>query len=217
MNTAEKRRYAMLNKVMVIGRLIRDCEVRYLDSTNGNAPLQLTTFVLAMDGAANYGQEPAFLEFSHLGEFAVAEHLVKGRLIYVEGHITQQRKEIDGQRRTFTNFTCDRLQLLSARPEGRTDREEDFEVEDDGLPSIPAPKISPNSQLAQTLVNHYGAMEEWSGKQVSSLIRWLKDKSGVNAETMTLEGFRQQLEKVSADRAQEIHEDLTRAFAQKSA
>ncbi|WP_287130368.1 single-stranded DNA-binding protein [Candidatus Cyanaurora vandensis] len=214
----EKRRYAMLNKVMVIGRLIKDCEVRFLDSTKGESPLQLTTFVLALDGAANYGQEPGFLEFSHLGEFPVAEHLLKGRLIYVEGHITQQRKEVEGQRRTYTNFTCDRLQLLSAKPTGDTVTEEVGEEEEFGLPVAPAPKTqTPNALLAQTLVNHYGPMAEWSGKQVGALIRWLKDKSGVAADQVTLEGFCAQLERLPAERAQDIMDDLNRAFAHKSA
>lgn len=101
------RRYPLLNKVMMIGNLVRDCEVQYLDSG-----IQITKFSIALDGAAQKGQEAAFIDFTKLGEFKVAEHLKKGRQVLVEGHIDQTRKEIDGQKRTFTNFLCDRLQLL---------------------------------------------------------------------------------------------------------
>ncbi|WP_218080802.1 single-stranded DNA-binding protein [Anthocerotibacter panamensis] len=208
-----RRRYALLNKVMVIGRLVKDAEVRYIDSASGAGALQLTTFTLALDGAANYGQETAFIDFSHFGEFLVAEHLLKGRLVYVEGHITQQRKEVDGQKRTFTNFQCDRLQLLSARPSGEVHEE----PEEEELPQALKTPASPNTLLAQTLVKHYGPMEEWSGKQVGSLIRWLKEKSGVAADRVSLEGFQAQIERLSPTQAQKVIDDLTSAFAHKSA
>jgi len=225
MNAQETRRkYALLNKVMVIGRLTKDAEVRYLESNSGNGPLQLTTFALAVDGAANYGQETAFLDFSHLGEFPVAEHLLKGRLVYVEGHITQQRKEVDGQKRTYTNFQCDRLTLLSSRPSQTPGDGVDYEVLEEevptakaSLPAAPKSARTPNAQLLDTLVNHYGAMESWSGKQVGSLIRWLKDKSGVNADKVTLEGFQAQVDRLTPAQAQAVIDDLNRAFSAKSA
>jgi single-stranded DNA-binding protein len=208
-STSKNRSYPMLNKVMVIGRLIRDAEVRYLDSVNGANALQLTTFVLALDGTANYGQEPGFLEFSHLGDFAVAEHLLKGRLVYVEGHITQQRKEVEGQKRTYTNFQCDRLQLLSSRPQN----EESVEQDEEEL----LPPVSPHALLQQALVTHYGPSDSWSGKQVATLVRWLKEKSGVNADSVTLEGLRGQIQRLSSDQAQRLVFDLNQAIAHKTA
>ncbi len=211
-----RRRYAMLNKVMVIGRLIKDAEVRYLDSTSGSGPLQLTTFAIALDGAANYGQDAAFLDFSHLGDFAVAEHLLKGRLVYIEGHITQQRKEIEGQKRTFTNFQCDRLQLLSARPANEQGETIDDEEDDLPLPAVPK-TISAHSLLTQTLVNRYGALDSWSGKQVANFVRWLKDRSGVDAPQLSLDGLQQQIALLTSAQAQAINDDLNRALATKSA
>ncbi len=105
-----ERRYPLLNKVMFIGRLVRDGEVKYLESGT-----QITHFSVALDGAGNRGTEAAFIDFSKIGEFNVAEYLKKGTQVFVEGHIDQARKEVDGQKRTFTNFMCDRLRLLSAR------------------------------------------------------------------------------------------------------
>ncbi len=206
-----RRRYPMLNKVMVIGRLVRDAEVRYLESSGEKGPVQLTTFALAVDGAANYGQDTAFLDFSHIGEFPVVEHLTKGRLVYVEGHITQQRKEIEGQKRTFTNFQCERLQLLSAAPDRAEEDTEEL------LPVPSQPVASAQDRLIQALVQHYGPIESWSGKQVNSLIRWIKDKSGIAAARVSLEGFQGQISQLSPAQSQELLEELSRAFTQKSA
>jgi hypothetical protein len=72
---SENRRYPLLNKVMFIGRLVRDCEVKFLESST-----QITHFSIALDGAAHRGMD----------------------------------KEVDGQKRTFTNFMCDRLSLLGS-------------------------------------------------------------------------------------------------------
>ena len=106
---SENRRYPLLNKVMFIGRLVRDCEVKFLESGT-----QITHFSIALDGAAHRGMDAAFIDFSKIGEFNVAEYLKKGTQVYVEGHIDQTRKEVDGQKRTFTNFMCDRLSLLGS-------------------------------------------------------------------------------------------------------
>jgi single stranded DNA-binding protein len=129
MKISNGRRYPLLNKVMFIGRLVRDCEVKYLESGT-----QITHFCIALDGAGNQGTEAAFLDFSKIGEFNVSEYLKKGTKIFVEGHIDQARKEVDGKKRTFTNFLCDRLQLLSGTRSSddpiATISEEDFDLFD---------------------------------------------------------------------------------------
>jgi single stranded DNA-binding protein len=133
MKISNGRRYPLLNKVMFIGCLVRDCEVKYLETG-----AQITHFCIALDGAGNRGTEAAFLDFSRIGEFNVVEYLKKGTKIFVEGHIDQARKEVDGKKRTFTNFVCDRLQLLSAArssdDSNATISEEDFDLLD-GEPS----------------------------------------------------------------------------------
>ena len=126
---SENRRYPLLNKVMFIGHLVRDCEVRFLESGT-----QITTFAIAVDGAASRGLDTAFIDFSKIGDFKVAEYLKKGTQVYVEGHIDQVRKEVDGQKRTFTNFMCDRLSLLSSakhQEEGLPDMAQEDELTGD--------------------------------------------------------------------------------------
>ena len=111
----------MLNKVILIGRLGRDPECRYL--SNGDAACN---FSIATDESwkDKNGQRQTRTEwhaitmYRKLAEIA-AKYLQKGSLVYLEGRI-QSRKYTgkDGIERTAYEIVCSEMKMLGGRAEG---------------------------------------------------------------------------------------------------
>jgi single-strand DNA-binding protein len=107
---------ANLNKVMLIGRLTRDPELRYIPS--GAA---VTEFGFAVNRYYTVNgerrEDTCFLEVSawgRLGEL-VKNYLRKGRQAYVEGHLTfNEWQTQDGQKRSKIRVVADQVQFLDA-------------------------------------------------------------------------------------------------------
>ena len=105
-----------INKVILIGRLGADPEVRYMPSGGAVANLRLAT----NDGYKdkNSGQFVENTEwhrvvvFGRLAEIA-GEYLRKGRMVYIEGRIrTNKWQDQSGQDRYTTEVVANELQLL---------------------------------------------------------------------------------------------------------
>ncbi len=108
-----------LNKVMIIGNLGRDPEMRYTPS--GQAVTQFTVAVnrnyKGQDG--NWQEETEWFRvvaWAQLGERA-AEHLRKGMKVYVEGRLqTRQWEDQQGQKRYTTELIANQVTNLDRRP-----------------------------------------------------------------------------------------------------
>jgi single-strand DNA-binding protein len=112
---------ASLNKVILLGNLTRDPELRY---TPSGTPV--STFGLAIN--RRYGQgderkeEVCFIDivaFSRQAEIA-GEYLNKGRMALIEGHLRWRTWESqDGQKRSKHEVVADMIHLMPrARDEG---------------------------------------------------------------------------------------------------
>jgi single-strand DNA-binding protein len=107
----------MINRVILIGRLVRDPELRTLPS--GQA---MTRFSLAVDlGFANgQGQREAdFIDVVVWRALAerVAEYLRRGRLVGIEGRLQVRRYETAaGKRRKAAEVVADRVRFLDRKP-----------------------------------------------------------------------------------------------------
>jgi single-strand DNA-binding protein len=103
-----------MNSVVLIGRLTRDPELRFLPG-NGRA---VATFTIAVDRpfTNNQGQREAdFLKIVVWGRQAenCANYLGKGRLVGVQGRIQTRSYETNqGERRYVTEIIADRVQFL---------------------------------------------------------------------------------------------------------
>jgi single-strand DNA-binding protein len=105
-----------VNKVVLIGRLGGDPDVRYMP--NGNA---VANFTLATNDGYKDRQSGQFVEqtewhriavFGRLAEI-VAQYLKKGGLVYIEGRIrTRKWQDQNGQDRYTTEILVNELQLL---------------------------------------------------------------------------------------------------------
>lgn len=108
---------ANLNKVLLIGNLVRDPELRY---TPGGAAV--CEFAVAVNrrytGKQGDKEETAFLDIVAWARQAeiCAEYLKKGRQVFVEGRLTQDRWEDQktGQKRSRIRITAERVQFLGS-------------------------------------------------------------------------------------------------------
>lgn len=109
----------MLNRIVLIGRLTKDPELRYTQS--GKA---VCTFTLAVDRpylANNGNREADFINIVVWNKTAenCAQYLAKGKLAAVDGRLQIRSYDgQDGQRRYVTEVIADNVQFLSPKSEG---------------------------------------------------------------------------------------------------
>jgi single-strand DNA-binding protein len=106
-----------VNKVILIGRLGKDPEVRYAQS--GTA---VTNFTMATTRTYKKENERVdetewhrIVAFGRTGEIC-GEYLNKGSQVYIEGRIqTREWEDKDGNRRWTTEVITERMQMLGSR------------------------------------------------------------------------------------------------------
>ncbi|WP_321896778.1 single-stranded DNA-binding protein [Burkholderia cepacia] len=113
---------ASVNKVILVGNLGVDPEVRYLPSGDAVANVRLATTDRYKDKASgDYKEMTEWHRISFFGRLAeiVSEYLKKGSSIYVEGRIrTRKWQGQDGQDRYSTEIVADQMQMLGGRTGG---------------------------------------------------------------------------------------------------
>lgn len=110
-----------VNKVILVGNLGNDPEVRYMPNGNAVANLSLATSESWKD---QHGQMQERTEwhrltmYKRLAEIA-GEYLVKGSQIYIEGKLqTRKWQDQQGQDRYTTEIIVDQMQMLGGRQGG---------------------------------------------------------------------------------------------------
>ncbi|GHV85909.1 hypothetical protein AGMMS50230_15170 [Spirochaetia bacterium] len=106
-----------LNRVVLIGRLTRDAELKY--TANGQA---VCKFSVAVNRRKKSGEqwvdEPNFFDvvvWGRQGE-SINQYLVKGKMVGVDGELRQDRWEQDGQNRSRVEIVAANIQLLGGNP-----------------------------------------------------------------------------------------------------
>jgi single-strand DNA-binding protein len=108
-----------VNKVILLGRLTREPEVKY--TTNG---LAFCTWGLAInryynDNNGERQQEVCFVDVKAFGRQAeiVAEYVTKGNSLFVEGRLSLYQYETEnGERRNKLSVIAERVQLIGSFP-----------------------------------------------------------------------------------------------------
>ncbi len=123
---------ANLNKVMLIGNLTRDPELRYTP-----AGLGIATFGIAVntpigkDEQGNRKTETLFVDVVAFGRQAetIAEYLKKGSLIYLEGRLRYRTwEDANGLKRSKHEIILNNFQFLSSKAKSEP-------TEDVGMPA----------------------------------------------------------------------------------
>ena len=106
---------AGVNKVILVGHLGKDPEVRYSPGGSAVANFSLATSEQFKDRDGNKQERTEWHRVVFFGRQAeiAGEYLRKGRMAYVEGRLqTRKWTDKDGQERYTTEIVGDRLQLL---------------------------------------------------------------------------------------------------------
>lgn len=128
-----------MNKVIIIGRLTKDSELRYTESE-----LAICDFTLAVDREYKK-DETDFINckaFGKLGE-TINKYTHKGDLIAVCGRINTGSYEKDGHKVYTTNVVVDQVKFLQAKKEEdnpykdmsvKVEASQQFEISPEDLP-----------------------------------------------------------------------------------
>ncbi|KVR99188.1 single-stranded DNA-binding protein [Burkholderia vietnamiensis] len=110
---------ASVNKVILVGNLGADPEVRYLPSGDAVANIRLATTDRYKDKASgDFKEMTEWHRVAFFGRLAeiVSEYLKKGSSVYIEGRIrTRKWQGQDGQDRYSTEIVADQMQMLGGR------------------------------------------------------------------------------------------------------
>ena len=128
-----------INKVILIGNLGRDPEVRYMPSGGAVANVTVATSDSWKDKQSGEAQERTewhkVVFFGRLAEI-VGEYLKKGSKVYVEGRLqTRKWQGQDGQDRYTTEVVANDMQMLDSRSGGSSNYDRGF---DQSAPPPPA-------------------------------------------------------------------------------
>ena len=110
-----------VNKVILLGHLGRDPELRYMPDGKAVATLSLATSEAYKDGDGNRQERTEWHRVTLFGKTAevAGQYLRKGSQAYIEGRIrTRKWTDKDGQERYSTEIVGDRLQLIGGRRDG---------------------------------------------------------------------------------------------------
>ncbi|MFO1328731.1 MAG: single-stranded DNA-binding protein [Rubrivivax sp.] len=110
---------ASINKVILIGNLGRDPEVRYAPSGSAICNATIATSRQWKDKTSGERQEETewhrVVFYDRLAEIA-GEYLKKGRSVYVEGRLkTRKWTDKEGVERYTTEIVADQMQMLGGR------------------------------------------------------------------------------------------------------
>lgn len=112
---------ASVNKVILVGNLGRDPEVRYMPSGDAMANLNLATTDTWKDKSGEKQEKTEWHRVVMFGKTAeiAGEYLKKGSQVYIEGRLqTRKWTDKEGQERYTTEIVADRMQMLGSRSGG---------------------------------------------------------------------------------------------------
>jgi single-strand DNA-binding protein len=107
-----------LNKVMLIGHLGKDPEMRFTQGGMAVATFSLATSENWLDKATNEKKERTewhrIVAFGKLGEIC-GEYLSKGKQVYIEGKLQTRSWEQDGVTKYTTEIVASDMQMLDSK------------------------------------------------------------------------------------------------------
>lgn len=141
---------ASVNKVILVGNLGRDPEIRYAPSGDAICNVSIATTDTWKDKQTGEKKEATewhrVVFFGKLAEI-VGQYLKKGRAIYVEGQLrTRKWQDQNGQDRYTTEIRATEMQMLGGRDSGGGG---DAPMDDGGYDQRPASRPAAQQQRPQ--------------------------------------------------------------------
>lgn len=148
---------ASVNKVIIVGNLGRDPEIRYMPSGDAIANIAVATSYKSKD--RNTGEQKELTEWHRISFFGrlaeiVGQYLKKGSSVYVEGRLqTRKYTDKDGVEKYATDIIAENMQMLGGRQgmggDGGMDDGGSGGGSYDSAPSRPAPRPAPPTPAAR--------------------------------------------------------------------
>ena len=137
-----------VNKVILLGNVGRDPEVRYLEKNVAVANFSLATTERGYT-MQNGTQVPDRTEWHNIvawrGLAEIAEkYIKKGAQLYIEGRIQTRTWEKDGIKRSTTDIVAEQIQLVGKRPEQANNEEQGGNIETNKISANDAEDILPS-------------------------------------------------------------------------
>ncbi|MBP7766455.1 MAG: single-stranded DNA-binding protein [Syntrophaceae bacterium] len=127
----------MVNKVILIGRLGKDPEIRYLPDGTMNTNFRIATDESYKDKNGEKVQKTEWhqiVTYRKLAEIC-GNYLVKGKLVFIEGRIqTRSWDDKDGVKRYTTEIIANNMQMLDSKGQAKA-----------GADASPEASYAPNS------------------------------------------------------------------------
>lgn len=117
---------ASYNRVILVGNLTRDPEIRYTPNGTPVCDLGLAVNERTKNASGEWSDEPVFVDvtlWERTAEIA-SEYLTKGSPVLIEGRLKLDTwQATDGQKRSKLRVVCQRMQMLGGRTGGGPDGE----------------------------------------------------------------------------------------------
>jgi single-strand DNA-binding protein len=113
--------YHSLNRVVLIGRLTRDPELRSTPSGTSVCSLRLACNSSRKDADGVYSERPNYFDVSIFGPAGenVAQYMSKGSRVGVDGRLEWREWESSGEKRQAVNIVADSVQFLDSPGDSR--------------------------------------------------------------------------------------------------
>jgi single-strand DNA-binding protein len=128
-----------LNRVLLIGNLTKDPELRYTPSGTPVANLRLAVNSMYKDQSGQRKEETCYVTivvWSKQAELC-QQYLRKGRSVFIEGRLLYRSWEAEGKTRSTMEVRADRVQFLGPPTSGQA-----------GLPAAAAAQAGPSGRAA---------------------------------------------------------------------
>jgi single-strand DNA-binding protein len=111
---------ASFNRVILIGNLTRDPELRYLQSGMAVVDLGLAVNDKRKNANGEWIEETTFIDVTVWGRTAevAGEYLTKGSPVFIEGRLKLDTWESEGQKRSKLKVVCEKMQLIGGKGQG---------------------------------------------------------------------------------------------------
>ncbi|OYP34727.1 single-stranded DNA-binding protein [Rhodopirellula sp. MGV] len=108
---------ASFNRVILVGNLTRDIELRYIPSGQAVSDVTIAVNDRRKTASGDWVEEACFVDVTLWGRNAevASEYLSKGSPVLIEGRLKLDRWETDGQKRSKLRVICEKMQMLGGR------------------------------------------------------------------------------------------------------
>ena len=108
---------ASFNRVVLLGNLTRDPELRYIQSGMAVTDIGLAVNDRRKGPSGDWIEEVTFVDVTVWGRNAeiASEFLTKGAPVLIEGRLKLDSWEKDGQKRTKLKVVCEQLRLVGSK------------------------------------------------------------------------------------------------------